>query len=214
LPARARVIDDFETAPFSITYTTPVGSQLNQKGLDSQHVLGGQRRPGFDIGSSAGSISLSSTSGDDGATLSVPSSNVGHWTTSYLDDIDDVDLAADGQNGIVITVSSAPAAGQIGLFAASGPGADAGRANALRPLTGPGEYVFPFDQMTPYPAEAMPNFHALDTLFLYVDGPSSSAPFTATVSDIRTTSIPEPSAARLLLLCAYSVRHRRVGKRL
>src|SRR5687768_6319645 len=70
--AQARVIDDFETAPFTLPYTWL--GEIVQTGLDSNHVVGGRRRPVHEIVAQAGSlIALETTAGvDNGIVVSAP----------------------------------------------------------------------------------------------------------------------------------------------
>ena len=214
--ARAVVVDDFEVGPFSIA--RPADTFIDQTGLDPEHVVGGQRRPIFDIGTlGTPTLELEVTPGtDDGASIHLPAGARLSWTTAYLDDVNDIDFTTDGHDAFQVTVSAAPASGvSVGFFAANDP--IPGTQSALMyPISGPGQYLFPFADFQPYSGQVLPDFGSLDALALYVNSTDFTAvtvPTTVTISDVRTVQVPEPATfsaalATVLLFCRRGRRGR------
>jgi hypothetical protein len=191
-----------------------------QSGLDPQHVVAGERTAVLDAGSGGGaSVSLNPIANMDNAgMLHVPVGGAGYWTTTYLDQVDDIDFTVDGHDALQITVSVPTPGYRIGFFAANDP-IPGHRASTLKTMQQSGTYLFPYAEFTPYNGEAMPNFAALDSLYMYVAPPflQGASPIEANVgiSDVRTTKVPEPSSglfAVVVAVTAFAPRKKRMTK--
>ncbi len=141
--AAARLIDDFEAAPFDLQAngSTDPFDQTTQTGLSSDHVIGGERQASLTVNEATGSASAQLTidGGDDAVALSAEST-----TTLSLR----YPIPAPGINimfpagEFTLDVASLSGAASVGLRVDDDLG-NVGIAPAT-PITSPGPFVWPF----------------------------------------------------------------------
>jgi hypothetical protein len=212
------IIDPYESGPFTVADTTADGTGVSTTQSNLTDVLGGKRTITVQLRQTGmATASLATTAGKDALTMSATRTGSGGASTvialAYDSDVANqfnANLAQGGNDRFRFTLTDGPVGGAVLLQVSAFSG---GAATLSVPVNGPGVYDAPFSSFAPLAVPQF-NFGDVDSIDAIFSMGNQANTISYGVSDLRVTSVPEPSG--LLLgtgaLGAVTLRSRR-GRR-